>query len=183
MSETIKHLKDDEVNKWTGKLFDKVRKGLGIMPHLFRAMANSEDIFEGFLAINGVLANTEIGPKLAEASILRSSELNNCVYCVRAHTQMSLDSKTLTKEESLNARKGIGYDEKSQVALDFVTELVERKGFATCTMQKMRDAGFSDKNMVEILGAVIVGTMTNYLAHLAGTEPDFPEVPPVFPRV
>ena len=180
--ECPKHLTDEEVNKWTKKLFGKVESGLGKLPHLFRLMANSEDVFEGFLALNGALANTEIGPKLVELVILRTSELNACEYCVRAHTQMALDAGSLTKEESLNARKGIGYDEKSQIVLDFVTDVVDRKGSVLCSIQKMRDNGFSDKNMVEILGAVTVGTMTNYRSHMGCTEPDFPEVPPVFPR-
>ncbi len=175
----MKHLADAEVSSWTRKLFDKVRAGLGTMPDLFRAMANSEDVFEGFLNLNASLANAEIGPKFVKMVILRTSELNDCEYCVRAHTKMAADANLMSPEECLNARKGIGSDEKSQALLDFVTKVHQTKGNVTDEdIERMHKAGFSDKNIVEILGAMTVATMTNILSHVAGTEPDFPEVPP-----
>ncbi|MCD6531714.1 carboxymuconolactone decarboxylase family protein [bacterium] len=176
----LKHLTDEEATNWVRKLFKKVEAGLGKMPVLFRAMANSEDVFEGFLNLNGALANTEIGPKLVKAVILRTSQLNDCHYCLCAHTQMAKDANLMTDEEILNARKGIGWDEKSQTMLDFVEKVVKNKGYVTQEdIDKMHKAGFSDKNIVEILGAIVVATMTNYLAHIADTPIDFPEVPPI----
>ena len=176
----IKHLTDEEASSWVRKLFKKVEAGLGKVPMLYRAMANSEDVFEGFLNLNGNLANAEIGPKLVKAVILRTSQLNECEYCLRAHTQMAKDANLMTDEEIIAARKGTGWDEKSRTMLEFVTKVVTNKGFVTQEdIDKMHQAGFSDKNIVEIVGAIVVATMTNYLSHVADTPPDYPEVPPI----
>ncbi len=176
----LKHLSDEEVSSFVKKLYKKVEAGLGKVPMLYRAMANSEDVFEAFLHFNGALGNVEIGPKLVKAVILRTSQLNDCQYCLRAHTQMAKDANLMTDEEIINCRKGLGWDEKSKTALEFVTKVVTNKGFVSQEdIDRMHQMGFSDKNIVEILGAIVVATTTNYLAHIADTPPDYPEVPPI----
>ena len=93
---------------------------------------------------------------------------------------MAKDANLMTDEEIINCRKGLGWDEKSKTALEFVTKVVTNKGFVSQEdIDRMHQMGFSDKNIVEILGAIVVATMTNYLAHIADTPIDFPEVPPI----
>ena len=176
----LKQLTDEEASSWVRKLFGKVKDGLGVMPTLFRCMANSEAIFEGFLGLNGSFANATLDPKYAKMVILRTSELNHCEYCVRAHTQMAKDANLLDDEQCLNARKGIGIDDKSTYMLKFVDKVHKTAGFVSDEeLNKMKEYGFSDGEIVEIIGAMSLATMTNYLSHVAEPDLDFPEVPKV----
>lgn len=174
----LKQLKDEEVSSWTKKLFGKVQDGLGVLPTLFRCMANSEAIFEGFLGLNGSFANAKLDPKLTKMVILATSELNDCEYCVRAHTQMAKDANLLNDEQCLNARKLIGTDDKSTAMLKFVKKVHETKGHISDeNIEELRKYGFTDGEIVEIVGAMGVATITNYLSHIAEPDQDFPEVP------
>jgi len=176
----LNKITDDKASFFIKKLFKKVEEGLGKIPVLFRYMANSEAIFEGFLTYNSSLANAKLDPKYAKMVILATSEYNDCEYCVRAHTQMAKDANLLNDEQCLNARKFIGIDEKSNVMLKFVKKVLETKGYVSDDdIKEVRDAGFSDAEIVEMLGAMNIAMMTNYLAHVADVECDFPEVPKV----
>ena len=43
-------------------------------------------------------------------------------------------------------------------------------------LEAVRSAGFSDEEIVEIIGNVAVNLFTNYFNHVADTEIDFPKV-------
>ncbi len=176
----IKQITDAEASNWMKKLFGKVEAGLGVMPTLFRCMANSESIFEGFLGLNGSFANAKIDPKYSKMVILRTSQLNHCEYCVCAHTQMAKDAKLLDDEQCLNARKGIGIDDKSTYMLKFVDKIHKTAGFVSDEeLAEMKKHGFNDGEIVEIIGAMSLATMTNYLSHVGEPDIDFPKVPEV----
>jgi len=54
-----------------------------------------------------------------------------------------------------------------------------RKPFLHCdaTLQKVRDAGFSDKALLETIGVIGVYTTLQYIRHVADPDQDFPIVP------
>ena len=174
----LNKITDDKASFFIKKLFKKVEEGLGKIPVLFRYMANSEAMFNCYLNFNSCLSDAKLDQRYIKMIILATSEFNDCDYCVRAHTQMAKDAKLLNDEQCLNARKFIGIDEKSDVLLKFVKKILETKGNVSDNdIQKVREAGFSDGEIVEAIGAIDVAMMTNYLAHVADVECDFPEVP------
>ena len=72
---------------------------------MFKCMGNSEMGLEGFLAMNASLGAGALGGKYIKMVILEPSrELNDCVYCASAHTQLAKNAKLLTDEECANAR-------------------------------------------------------------------------------
>lgn len=62
--------------------------------------------------------------------------------------------------------------------LQLATALVHQRGVLTDEqLANVRHAGVDDELMLEVLGQVVVNTLTNYGNHLAATEIDFPIVP------
>ncbi len=172
---------DPETTKgWTGRLLKKVGEGLGIVPNMFKAMGSSEWTLDGFLTLNGNLGQGELGAKNVKMIILATSELNGCEYCVSAHTAMAKNSDLLTPEESLNARKLKGVDEKSTAVLAFVKQVWDTSGkVSDDALKAVKDAGFGDKEIVEMLGVMSLATLANYVSNVTEPDLDFPEAPAI----
>ena len=176
----LKQLETDEASALTKKLLKRVQEGMGVVPNMFRCMGNSEMALDGFLSMNASLGAGSLGGKYLKMVVLATSELNDCVYCASAHTQLAKNAKLLTDEECANARKCVGTDAKSQAMLDFVKKVHRCVGkVADEDIQAVRDAGFGDPEIVEILGTMSLITFANYISNLAEPVLDFPEVPKV----
>ena len=173
----IKQLGQDEAQSWTKRLYKRVEGSLGLVPNMFRCMGNSDVGLDGFLALNAGLGSGKLGPKNVKMIILLTSQLNDCEYCVAAHTQMALDPGLLTKEECMNARKAIGADEKTTKMLEFAKKVKLNNGKVTDDDIKIvRDAGFDDQEIVEMIGSIALITFANYISNVGEPDLDFPEV-------
>lgn len=172
---------DPETTKgWSGRLLKKVGEGLGLVPNMFKAMGNSEWTLDGFLTMNGNLGQGKLGGAIIKMVTLATSELNGCEYCVSAHTQMARNSELLTPEQSLDARRLKGTDPRSSAALVFVKEAWSTKGKVSDeALKAVRDAGFEDAEIMEILGAMALATLANYVSNVSEIDLDFPEAPPI----
>lgn len=174
----IKQLDPKEADAWTRKLFRKVEESLGLVPNMFKCMGNSDVALDGFLGLNAGLGAGKLGPKYIKLVILATSELNGCEYCSSAHTQMAKDAQLLTDEECLNARRFVGIDEKSQAMLQFVKKVFQTKGkVADGDIQVLRQSGFGDAEIVEILATMALATFANYVSNVGEPELDFPKAP------
>lgn len=172
---------DPETTKgWTGRLLKKVNEALGVVPNMFKSMGNSAMALDGFLTLNANLEQGKLDGPLRKMIILATSELNGCEYCVAAHTQLAKNSNLLTDEESLKARRREGLDDRSKTVLQFVKEVVERKGKVSDEhVQSLKGAGFEDEEIVEILGVMALSTFANYVSNVGELDMDFPEVPEI----
>jgi AhpD family alkylhydroperoxidase len=65
---------------------------------VFRVMAHSPEMLEAFLALNGTLPKTKLDGKFRELAYIKTSELNQCDYCLHHH-------RTLVKKAGLNDRQ------------------------------------------------------------------------------
>ena len=73
--------------------------------------------------------------------------------------------------------EGLSSDPKVQAALTFATTIVEAHGQVTDTdIQSVREAGYSDEQIIEILGHVALNILTNYFNEAFKTSIDFPAV-------
>jgi uncharacterized peroxidase-related enzyme len=140
-------------------------------------MGNSDVSLDGFLALNAGVNSGKLGPKNVKMIILLTSQLNDCEYCVAAHTQMALDSGLLTKEECLNARKAVGSDEKTTKMLEFAKKVKLNNGKVTDEdLASVRNAGFDDQEIVEMIGSIALITFANYVSNVGQPDLDFPEL-------
>lgn len=173
----IKQLSFEEAQSWTKRLYKKVEANLGVVPNMFKCMGNSDVGLDGFLALNAGINSGKLGPKNVKMIILLTSQLNDCEYCVAAHTKMALDSKLLTEEECMNARKAVGPDEKMTRMLEFAKKVKLNNGKVTDEdLMSVRDAGFDDQEIVEMIGSIALITFANYISNAGQPDLDFPEV-------
>jgi uncharacterized peroxidase-related enzyme len=140
-------------------------------------MAQSPAVAQAYLGFSQTLAGGSLSAALREQIALTVSEANQCEYCVSAHC--FLGSKAgLSQSELLDARHGTASGEKTNAALVFARKIVDDRGHVHDEdVEEVRQAGYTDGEIAEIVANVALNIFTNYFNHVAGTEVDFPSVP------
>jgi uncharacterized peroxidase-related enzyme len=163
----------------TGKareLLDAVKTKLGRTPNMMKTMAQSPAVLEAYLNFSGAIGGGELSARLREQIALISAEINGCGYCASAHTAIS-KVVGLDEDAILAARNGNAADAKTDAALKFArTVIVNRGEVSDKDLQAVKDAGFSDGEVSEIVANVALNIFTNYFNEIARTDIDFPKV-------
>ena len=159
-------------------LLQAVKAQLGVVPNMFRLIANSPDTLEGYLGLNQALSKGRLDRKTRERIALAMAEFDGCSYCLSAHTYLG-KRLALDDVEILANRHGASNDQKADAAVRFAVKLVRERGrVGEEDVNQVRSAGYSDGEIVEIVGHVALNTFTNYLNEALGTAIDFPLVRP-----
>lgn len=158
-------------------LLQAVNRQLGVVPNLFRLVGNSPAALEGYLGLNGALAKGSLEAPTRERIALAVAEINGCDYCLSAHSYFGKKLAKLSDAEIAANRGGGSSDPKADAAVRFAVKLVSTRGHASdADIQAVRQAGYTDAQIVEIVLHVALNTLTNYVNEVAKTEIDFPPV-------
>lgn len=160
----------------TKELLDTVKQKFDMVPNITRLMANSPAVLEGYTSFSGALAGGRLDPQLRERLAIAVASANGCDYCLSAHTAGGR-MVGLSEEELIAAQRGESSGEKESVALRFAIKIVRERGWASDEdVAALRQVGFDDGEIVEIIAMTVLNIFTNYFNHVAETEVDFPLV-------
>jgi len=158
-------------------LLEKVREQLGVVPNLFRLVAISPAGLEGFLGLFAALGQGSLDPKTRTRIALAVAGVNHCNYCASAHTYLARHVAKLDELEIEANRAGHSLDEKAAAAVVFARRIAETRGHVTkVEFDAVRQAGYSDPDIIEIILHVALNTLTNYVNETVLTDIDFPLV-------
>ena len=157
-------------------VLDAVQKQLGVIPNLFRLVANIPAALSGYASFSGALGKT-LDVKTRERIALAVAQVNGCDYCLSAHTYLGLNLAKLDEAEIAHNRRGGSSDPKADAAVRFAARVVEARGhLGDDEIAAVRQAGFSDGQIVEIVAVVAENCFTNFINEVAQTVIDFPVV-------
>lgn len=157
-------------------ILDAVGKQLGVVPNLFKLEALSTAALEAHVGLNGA-ANKTLDVKTRERIALAVAQVNGCDYCLSAHTYLGLNVARLDAAEIAAARHGHSADVKADAAVAFAKKVSELRGqVSDADLAAVREAGFSDAQVIEIVTNVALNTLTNLVNNVAQTPIDFPVV-------
>ena len=163
----------------TGKSKDllvALQNSIKSVPNLAKALANSPQALKAWMEFDGALSKGSLDAKLRQEIALAVGQKNGCEYCVSAHTAIG-KLTGLTDQQILNSREGTGTSPKATAALAFARELVEKRGqVPESSVQALRDQGFTDGDIAEIVAHVALNTFTNYFNIALDVDVDFPRV-------
>lgn len=158
-------------------LLEAVKKQLGVVPNLFRLVGNSPAALEGYLGLNGALAKGALEAPTRERIALAVAQVNGCDYCLSAHSYLGKNLAKLSDAEIAANRNGGSADPKADAAVRFAVELVNSRGHVSeAGVKAVKQAGYTDAQLIEIVLHVALNTLTNYVNEMAKTEIDFPVV-------
>ena len=157
-------------------VLDAVHKQLGVVPNLFRLIANSPSVLGGYVGFSGAL-NKTLDVKTRERIALAVAQVNACDYCLSAHTYLATNLAKMSPEEIALNRKGASGDQKANAAVSFAAKVTQARGHVSdADLAEVRAAGFNDAQIVEIVALVAENCFTNFLNEVAKTDIDFPVV-------
>lgn len=158
------------------ELLDTTKAQLGRIPNLYASMAHSPAALDGYLAFRGALGKGVLSIPMRERIALLTAAVNDCGYCVSAHTFRGA-KVGLSTSELAATQKSQSEDTKSMAVLQFVETLLQRRGLiADEDFAKLKLNGWSDEEIGEIVAHVALNVFSNYFNHVAAPELDFPSV-------
>lgn len=158
------------------ELLNAVKTQLGSVPNIFLTMAQSPTTLKAYLDFNHTLSQGSLAKQLVEQIAVAVAGINQCDYCASAHTALGKGTG-LDKDELASNLRGQSQDSKTQAALTFCRETIEKRGnIDSNSLDAIRSAGYSDGDILEIIAHVALNTFTNYFNRIAQTEIDFPKV-------
>ena len=159
------------------ELLDAVKARLGLVPNMARSMAVSPAVLEAYLGFIGALGHGVLPARVREQLALDVGEANHCDYCVSAHSTLGKRAG-LTDQDILDSRRGTSADPKADVLLRFARTVVEKRGVVEdADIAAVREAGYGDAEIAEVVAHVGLNVFTNYFNNVAGTPIDFPKAP------
>ena len=157
-------------------LFDNLKKGLGMVPNLYATFAHSETALPTYLAFQN--AKSSLMGKAREVVNLVTSQVNNCEYCLAAHTALG-GMVGFTSEQIIEIRHGhASFDPKFDALARLTKSVVESRGHIDpALLDGFFASGWTKENLVDAI--VIMGdkTVSNYLHGVTKVPVDFPPAP------
>lgn len=157
-------------------LFDQLKKGLGKVPNLYATLAHSETALGSYLSLQN--ARSSINGKAREVVNLVVSQVNNCEYCLAAHTVIG-GMVGFTPEQILEIRRGRAtFDSKLDALAVLVRNIAIERGHANpALVDAFLAAGWTEGNLVDVIVTIGDKTVTNYLHGVTKVPVDFPAAP------
>ena len=150
-----------------------VEKNYGFVPNLIGNMAEAPATLKAYLTLGELMGETSFSPAEQQVIFLAVSRFNECGYCVGAHSAIAQMQKVpVDVIRSIRDDRVIAND-KLEALRRFTTLVVEKRGWLTeGDTKEFLDAGYSRRQIVEVLLGVAMKTISNYTNHVAGTELD-----------
>jgi uncharacterized peroxidase-related enzyme len=141
-------------------------------------LANSPAALKAYLACNEALSQGQLTPQQRVLLALTIAEINGTCYCLSAHyaaaKKLGLDAKEIRA-----ARRATSTDPQTRALLRFAQVVALQRGeLSDADFQALRQAGFTDGLIAEILSCIALNIFTNYFNSVARTEVDFPLLKP-----
>jgi uncharacterized peroxidase-related enzyme len=166
----------DEVSAANQAIFDALAGKLGFVPNLYATLAHSENALGTYLALQS--AKSSINAKAREVINLVVSQVNDCEYCLAAHTVLG-KMNGFTDGQILEIRAGTaGFDARLDALARLARSIAENRGHADqALVEAFFAAGWTPENLVDAIVTIGDKTVTNYLHATTRVPVDFPAAP------
>lgn len=154
----------------------QIQKAFGTTPNMFKAVANSPAALQSMWGAFGALGAGSLGAKLGEQIAVAVANRDRCEYCLAAHTVLGQNAGA-SPAEMAAAQVGQSNDARTAAALAFALKVVEQRAQVTdADVARLRENGFSDEQIVEIIAHVALNLFTNYINVALDVPVDFPRI-------
>jgi len=168
----------DQVSPTNQEIFDNLKKGLGFVPNLYATFALSDNALSTYLALQN--AKSTITGKAREVVNLVVSQVNQCEYCLAAHTALGA-MVGFTPDQILEIRRGgASFDSKLDALAKLVRNIASERGRIDPTIREaFFAAGWTQENFVDTIVVIGDKVVSNYLHSTTQIPVDFPAAPKI----
>ena len=168
----------NEVSENNQAIFNQLEKGLGFVPNLYASFAHSETALGNFLAMGE--GKTSFSAKEKEVINLAVSQVNECVYCLSAHTAIG-KMNGFSENAILELRAGNApFDAKLDALAKFARNIAINRGATSQeVIEKFYEAGYTKGSLADAILLIGEITITNYFHKTTEVPVDFPIAQPL----
>lgn len=163
----------EQVSPTNQGIFESLNGMVGFVPNLYAIFAHSENGLSNYLALQN--GKSSIRAKEREVINLVVSQVNNCSYCLSAHTQFA-KMNGFTDEQILDIRRvNISFDSKLDALAKLVKSTTENRGHvSSAVLDNFFAAGYTEGNLIDVVIVIGDKIITNYLHALTEIPVDWP---------
>lgn len=166
----------DSVSESNQAIFEKLEAGLGFVPNLYATFAHNETALGDYLKLQN--RKSSLSLKEREVINLVVSQVNQCKYCLAAHTLLAKKAG-FTEEQTIEIRRGeYPSDSRLDALIRFTRSVSENRGkVSEEDRASIFNAGYTESGVIDIIVLIGDKTITNYLHGVTEVPVDFPEAP------
>lgn len=171
----LKPIELEDANQEQREILEKAKKANGMIPNMYKNMVNLPALQNTYDAgYHQFRQDSGFTPSEQEVVLLTISIANSCSYCTAAHSYLAENVSKTPKNVTEAIRQGHKIeDNKLRALYEFTKVMNESRGNPTPEeAKKFLAAGYSEKQMLAIILAQAVKTISNYSNHIFHTEVD-----------
>jgi AhpD family alkylhydroperoxidase len=146
----------------------KIAARWGFLPNFAAVVAGSPQLLEGFMDLSRQLEEASFSPEEREVIFLTISHKNKSSYCMAAHSKEA-DETNLRPDILMALHNGTPLSDRKLEALRLYTlGVMENQGRPDDeTINTFLAAGYKPEQALEVVLAITLKTLTNYVNRLA----------------
>ncbi|UPK69929.1 carboxymuconolactone decarboxylase family protein [Chitinophaga filiformis] len=166
----------EQVSPANQTIFENLNGMVGFVPNLYAIFGHSDTALSDYLALQN--RKSSVRAKEREVINLVVSQVNNCSYCLSAHTQLA-KMNGFTDEQILDIRRAnISFDVKLDALAKLVKSATENRGHVRSeVLESFFAAGYTEANLIDVVIVIGDKIITNYLHALTDVPVDWPLAP------
>ncbi|MBI3124038.1 MAG: carboxymuconolactone decarboxylase family protein [Ignavibacteriales bacterium] len=157
------------------EILEAAKTSMGMIPNMYAAMANNPVLLEAYTSSYKLFRNSpDFSAIEHEIIFLSISVANECKYCVAAHSMVADKMSEVPAEITNSIRDGKQIpDAKLETLRRFTQALVNNRGHVNDNeIAQFIEAGYSQIQILGILTAIGIKTISNYMNHIIDTPVD-----------
>ena len=155
-------------------LLAQVEAAFGFVPNLTATLAESPAALSGYLQLSSAIEqHAALSPQQQQIVMLAISEANGCDYCMAAHSLIA-GMAQVPAETVATIRQCGDLTDPTEAALGkFARGVIEHRGWVPEGDQEaFLAAGFTRRQLLDVIALAALKTLSNYANHLAHTPLD-----------
>ncbi|TRW47917.1 carboxymuconolactone decarboxylase family protein [Aliidiomarina halalkaliphila] len=172
MTDFTIHTKDNAPEN-SKQLLDKAEKAVGFIPNLFGVMAASPQLLEAYLTLDNLAKNLSLNSTEVTVVWQTINSTNQCHYCIPAHTAIAKQMKVSDRVNDAVINDKSLEDNKLEALRSFTKAIIQKQGKVDeVGVDKFLSAGYTQKQILEVVMLVGQKTLSNYTNYFAQTPID-----------
>ena len=167
----LQPLEPDQAPSTAGALLAGIVDRHGDAGPMVRAMAHSPAVLQGYLELSRAMKRAALPRAVSEKISLALQEWIGCALCQAAHTAAGR-AAGLSETDLELARQGTATDVREAALLTYAMRvLTEPAAITDADIDELREHGWSDRALADVVGLVALNQLTGSFNLVAGLEP------------
>jgi uncharacterized peroxidase-related enzyme len=150
-----------------------VHSRYGFVPNLLGVMANAPPLLSAYLQLSESFRQTSLSPIEQQVVLLTTSVVNQCQYCVAAHSAMARMQGVADEIVSAIGADVPLADVRLEALRQLTKSMVLTRGWpGQAAIAEFGKVGFTASQTLEVILGVALKTLSNYVNHFADTPVD-----------